>query len=41
MKKGRDTFNSLESWIKDVKSQREDDVLLAIAGCKSDLDAKR
>jgi Ras-related protein Rab-6A len=37
----KDTFNSLQGWINDVKSQREDDVLLAIAGCKSDLDAKR
>jgi len=37
----KDTFNSLQSWISDVKTQREDDVLLAIAGCKSDLEAKR
>jgi len=37
----RDTFTNLQSWINDVKSQREDDVLLAIAGCKSDLESKR
>ena len=38
---GKATFESLQGWINDVKSQREDDVLLAIAGCKSDLEAKR
>jgi len=37
----KDTFNSLQGWINDVKSQREDEVLLAIAACKSDLEGKR
>lgn len=41
VKKGKDTFNSLQGWLNDIKSQREDDVLLAIAGCKSDLEGKR
>lgn len=40
-KVGKDTFNSLQGWINDVKSQREDDVVISIAGCKSDLEAKR
>lgn len=37
----KETFSNLQGWIKEVKSQREDDVLIAIAGCKSDLEAKR
>jgi Ras-related protein Rab-6A len=37
----KETFNNLQSWISDVKSQREDDVVIAIAGCKIDLVDKR
>jgi Ras-related protein Rab-6A len=37
----KETFTNLQSWINDVKSQREDDVVLAIAGCKQDLIDKR
>jgi len=37
----KETFTNLVSWINDVKSQREEDVVLAIAGCKMDLVDKR
>lgn len=31
----------MQGWLQEVKSQREDDVLIAVVGCKSDLEAKR
>jgi len=37
----KESFTNMQGWLTEVKSQREDDVLIAIVGCKSDLEAKR
>ncbi|CAN3368351.1 GTP-binding protein Ypt6p [Diutina catenulata] len=35
------SFNNLEKWIKDVKSERGDDVIIVLVGTKSDLANER
>ena len=37
----RESFVSVEKWIEDAKALREDDVLLILAGNKSDLSDRR
>lgn len=37
----KESYTNMQGWLTEVKSQREDDVLIAIVGCKSDLEAKR
>mmetsp|Transcript_14116 Transcript_14116/g.10173 ORF Transcript_14116/g.10173 Transcript_14116/m.10173 type:complete len:156 (+) Transcript_14116:178-645(+) len=37
----RQSFNSVEKWIEDAKNLRDDDVLLILAGNKSDLSEAR
>ena len=37
----RESFESVEKWIEDAKALRDDDVLLILAGNKSDLGDRR
>ena len=37
----KDSFANVEKWIEDARALRDDDVLLIIAGNKSDLSEKR
>ena len=37
----RESFQSIDKWIEDARALRDDDVLLILAGNKSDLDSQR
>jgi len=38
---GEQTFANLKTWVDEVRTQREQDVTIALVGCKSDLADQR